>query len=59
VLRPGAPLSGVPEPGCRIIGVSLDTLFTSAEGIERLWEVSTALLEPPPPVRLYAPPSIS
>jgi glucose-6-phosphate 1-dehydrogenase len=31
------------------------TLFTSAEGIERLWEVSTALLESPPPVRLYAP----
>jgi glucose-6-phosphate 1-dehydrogenase len=31
------------------------TLFTTAEGIERLWEVSTALLETPPPVRLYAP----
>jgi glucose-6-phosphate 1-dehydrogenase len=31
------------------------TLFTSAEGIERLWEVSTLLLEAPPPVRLYAP----
>jgi glucose-6-phosphate 1-dehydrogenase len=31
------------------------TLFTTAEGIERLWEVSTALLEAPPPVRLYAP----
>jgi glucose-6-phosphate 1-dehydrogenase len=31
------------------------TLFTSAEGIERLWEVSTALLESPPPVRLYSP----
>jgi glucose-6-phosphate 1-dehydrogenase len=31
------------------------TLFTSAEGIERLWEVSTPLLESPPPVRLYAP----
>lgn len=29
------------------------TLFTSAEGIERLWEVSTHLLEAPPPVRLY------
>ena len=29
------------------------TLFTTAEGIERLWEVSTALLETPPPVRLY------
>ncbi len=31
------------------------TLFTTAEGIERLWEVSTALLESPPPVRLYPP----
>jgi len=31
------------------------TLFTSAEGIERLWQVSTPLLEAPPPVRPYAP----
>jgi len=31
------------------------TLFTTAEGIERLWEVSTSLLEAPPPVRFYAP----
>ena len=31
------------------------TLFTTAEGIERLWQVSTPLLEAPPPVRLYAP----
>ena len=31
------------------------TLFTTAEGIERLWEVSTPLLEAPPPVRAYAP----
>jgi glucose-6-phosphate 1-dehydrogenase len=31
------------------------TLFTTAEGIERLWEVSIALLEAPPPVRIYAP----
>jgi len=31
------------------------TLFTTAEGIERLWEISTPLLEAPPPVRLYAP----
>ena len=31
------------------------TLFNTAEGIERLWEVSTQLLEAPPPVRLYAP----
>ena len=30
------------------------TLFTSAEGIERLWEVSKPLVETPPPVRLYA-----
>ena len=29
------------------------TLFTTAEGIERLWEVSSPLLENPPPVRLY------
>jgi glucose-6-phosphate 1-dehydrogenase len=31
------------------------TLFTTAEGIERLWEVSTPLLDSPPPVRLYPP----
>lgn len=31
------------------------TLFTTAEGIERLWEVSAPLLESPPPVRSYAP----
>ena len=31
------------------------TLFTTAEGIERLWQVSTHLLEAPPPVRLYQP----
>ena len=31
------------------------TLFTTAEGIERLWQVSTSLLEAPPPVRLYPP----
>ncbi|WP_158743573.1 glucose-6-phosphate dehydrogenase [Acidisphaera sp. L21] len=31
------------------------TLFTTAEGIERLWQVSTPLLETPPPVRLYSP----
>ena len=31
------------------------TLFTSAEGIERLWEISTPLLESPPPVRMYSP----
>jgi glucose-6-phosphate 1-dehydrogenase len=31
------------------------TLFNTAEGIERLWEVSTQILESPPPVRLYQP----
>jgi glucose-6-phosphate 1-dehydrogenase len=31
------------------------TLFTAAQGIERLWEVSTPLLEALPPVRPYAP----
>ena len=31
------------------------TLFTTAEGIERLWEVSVPLLESPPPVRVYSP----
>ncbi len=31
------------------------TLFNTAEGIERLWQVSTPLLEAPPPVRTYAP----
>jgi glucose-6-phosphate 1-dehydrogenase len=31
------------------------TLFTTAEGIERLWELSTPLLEAPPPVRSYSP----
>jgi glucose-6-phosphate 1-dehydrogenase len=30
------------------------TLFTTAKGIERLWEVSIPLLESPPPVRFYA-----
>ena len=29
------------------------TLFTNAEGIERLWEVSNPLLESPPEVQLY------
>jgi glucose-6-phosphate 1-dehydrogenase len=33
------------------------TLFTTADGIERLWEVSIPLLEAPPPVRFYAPES--
>jgi glucose-6-phosphate 1-dehydrogenase len=40
------------------------TLFNTAEGIERLWEVSTPLLEDPPPVQPYptgswGPPTIS
>ncbi|MDY0745870.1 glucose-6-phosphate dehydrogenase [Paucibacter sp. R3-3] len=29
------------------------TLFTTAEGIERLWAISQPLLDAPPPVRLY------
>jgi glucose-6-phosphate 1-dehydrogenase len=29
------------------------TLFTTADGIERLWEVSTELLDNPPPVEIY------
>jgi glucose-6-phosphate 1-dehydrogenase len=31
------------------------TLFTTAEGLERLWEISQPLLEHPPPVRAYDP----
>jgi glucose-6-phosphate 1-dehydrogenase len=31
------------------------TLFTTADGIERLWEVSASLLHDPPTVRSYAP----
>ncbi|GAW56455.1 glucose-6-phosphate 1-dehydrogenase [Nocardioides sp. PD653] len=31
------------------------TLFTTAEGIETLWEKSTPLITNPPPVRVYAP----
>lgn len=31
------------------------TLFTTAEGIESLWERSTPLLDHPPAVKLYAP----
>jgi glucose-6-phosphate 1-dehydrogenase len=39
------------------------SLFTSADQVERLWEVSTPVLEHPPPVEPYAtgswgPPSI-
>jgi glucose-6-phosphate 1-dehydrogenase len=30
------------------------TLFTTSDGIERLWEVSVPLLQSPPPVRGYA-----
>ncbi|HWV26380.1 MAG TPA: glucose-6-phosphate dehydrogenase [Aeromicrobium sp.] len=31
------------------------TLFTTAEGIERLWQISEPLLNDPPPVRAYQP----
>jgi glucose-6-phosphate 1-dehydrogenase len=31
------------------------TLFTRADGIERLWEISMPLLQQPPPVHPYAP----
>jgi glucose-6-phosphate 1-dehydrogenase len=31
------------------------SLFTSSDGIERLWEISTPLLQDPPPVEPYAP----
>jgi len=31
------------------------TLFTTADGIERLWEISEPLLDDPPQVRPYAP----
>ena len=30
------------------------TLFTRAEGIERLWEIAVPLLAAPPPVQPYA-----
>ena len=30
------------------------TLFTTAEGVERLWEISAPLLDKPPPLRTYA-----
>jgi glucose-6-phosphate 1-dehydrogenase len=33
------------------------TLFTTADGIEQLWEKSMPLLDAPPPVRLYTPES--
>jgi glucose-6-phosphate 1-dehydrogenase len=31
------------------------TLFTRADGVERLWEISARLLDNPPPVEPYAP----
>ena len=31
------------------------TLFTTADGIERLWEISAPLLEDPSPLHAYAP----
>ena len=30
------------------------SLFTRSDGIERLWEISTPLLDDPPPVEPYA-----
>jgi glucose-6-phosphate 1-dehydrogenase len=33
------------------------TLFTTADGIERLWEISEPVLESPPPLRSYKPDS--
>ena len=30
-------------------------LFTTAQGIERLWEVSAPVLEDPPPLQAYKP----
>jgi glucose-6-phosphate 1-dehydrogenase len=29
------------------------SLFTSSDGVERVWEISAPLLENPPPVELY------
>jgi len=34
------------------------TLFTTADGIERLWEISAPLLDDPPPVQPYPPGSL-
>ena len=31
------------------------TLFTTSDGVERLWEISQHLIDNPPPVRPYAP----
>jgi glucose-6-phosphate 1-dehydrogenase len=31
------------------------SLFTQAQAVERLWEISAPLLENPPPVQPYAP----
>ena len=48
---------GVLEAYERLIWDALSgdaTLFTTSEGIERLWEVATPLLESPPPVVPYA-----
>jgi glucose-6-phosphate 1-dehydrogenase len=51
-----------PGPGMRLDKLAMQfamrgdhTLFNTAEGIERLWEVSAPLQETPPPVRLYPP----
>lgn len=44
------------RPGPGIEAMSGDhTLLTTAEGVERLWEVSMPLLNSPPPVRSYPP----
>jgi glucose-6-phosphate 1-dehydrogenase len=53
-----AMVSGVLEAYERLILDAMRgdrTLFTTAEGIERVWEKATPLLEAPPPVRPYAP----
>ncbi|UDY23689.1 glucose-6-phosphate dehydrogenase [Nocardioides sp. Kera G14] len=50
--------SGVLEAYERLIFDAMrgdHTLFTTADGIETLWEISQPLLDNPPPVRLYAP----
>jgi glucose-6-phosphate 1-dehydrogenase len=31
------------------------SLFTTGAGVERLWDISTALLEKPPPIEPYPP----
>jgi glucose-6-phosphate 1-dehydrogenase len=53
-----AMVSGVLEAYERLILDAMRgdrTLFTTAEGIERVWERAMPLLDSPPPVRLYTP----